>query len=135
MPHLKLPAVYGILVTTAVALGVWAGSGGGPILAALLMSGLVVGAVAWTNEIAATQIRRIARDAGRLGREDGPTAMPSPSLPVYKCIHAEFDRLATALVQRSAEPAQLRVQIRELEKQLDEERPRLEERLAKRTRN
>lgn len=135
MPQLKLPAVYGILATTAVAVGVWAGSGGGPILAALLMAGLVVGAIAWTNEIAATQIRRIAREAGRLGREDGPTTMPAPSLPIYKGVHAEFERLANALVQRSAEPAQLRNQIRDLEKQLDEERARLEERLAQRTRD
>jgi len=133
---LKLPVVYGILIATAVALGAWAGTGaGGPYWSAFLTAGLVAGALAWTQEIFRIQIGRIASESARLGREDETLRMPRPGHSQYVALCNEFNRLATTIAQRSAEPAKLRGLIRDLEKQLDEERARLEERLAQRTRD
>jgi len=133
---LKLPVVYGILIATAVAVGAWSGTGnGGAFWSALLTAGLVAGALAWMQELDRTQLQRIASDSGKLGRGDDAVRMPRPSHPQYQDICKEFNRLATELARRAAEPAKLRERVRDLEKQLDEERARLEERLAQRTRD
>jgi len=87
--------------------------------------------------------RLTAKHAARLGQDasadkTAPSSKPNfppPCATVFIDIQRQFSRLAAQVATLSVEPARLREEIRDLESLLDEERARLEERLAQRTRD
>ena len=113
------------------------------ILAAFAGMLPALGGFAAAYFLIARDARRAAKHAARLGQESSPdkTAatpvvdFPPPCATVFLDVHKQFRRLADRVAVLSAEPARLREEIRDLESLLDEERARLEERLAQRTRD